>query len=829
MSKSGKKVIIIVPSDANFSDEKRPTERTPLFVKSKESISEQSKSYQRIAHYLRKFQFLFIIIFVLCCTIFFYFSFASKARVLPTLSQNNSSTSIIPGIFDNVAINLFEPFSISNPKDLGFIPFDRPEFTKPGDVLSLVKSKYSALPTNAWFENLLIGPGTSLANHVYQLPYIVDAQGVVPGIRTHPSRVSGSARGVVVLHEPENSIIMSAVEQLNNNFKVVDENQNSIGRLFLALEWFPKDYNISSEFPPEYKIQAHIARGSPYMSTMYFNSTPLILAERSLSDIPVIDGLINNTILICGEGVKNFTLPPILINRHIQLRFHAADMTWLVFFSEPVRVVCSSTLPKDEPYFEMKVLERFEQGLVRIVMVNNCTSGTNPRYCEFGKRRDETGYKNLIIEHADTYPTSEADIDVEYPIISSSNDIALEDIENTNKESYLLRYNWKPNSMRNLRDKKNVRIPSETPLLMFALPHHSKLLYPTVDSSFQYISNIGCTPTLHGSICPIKGNVWVIKDELYPVTLGNEIKGNIVDDKIKDIKNALSNDINFQVPKNYLKGAGDTYFSGKILSKLARIIVIAKADLMKNAVSEVKFQKALTHLKHATEIWLNGLARSPFLYDPAWGGIISCGCFYNSEAQDCDNTYPECPDSGNQNMNFGFSLYNDHHFHLGYLIYAAAIISNYDHDWAKQFHERVLFLIRDIANPSSSDPFFVTFRHTDWYLGFAWASGVVNLGGLPNLNGRNWESSSEAISAYEAVGLYGKVMSTVFNPLLDSERNQHINSIRVERVGRLLLSTCIRATKTYFHIQTDGKLEDTRIYPRKNVFSIISGIKITIC
>lgn len=43
-----------------------------------------------------------------------------------------------------------------------------------------------------------------------------------------------------------------------------------------------------------------------------------------------------------------------------------------------------------------------------------------------------------------------------------------------------------------------------------------------------------------------------------------------------DIRLALKTDIHYELPGNYMRGAGDTYFSGKMLSKLARIIIIAK-------------------------------------------------------------------------------------------------------------------------------------------------------------------------------------------------------------------------------------------------------------
>lgn len=49
----------------------------------------------------------------------------------------------------------------------------------------------------------------------------------------------------------------------------------------------------------------------------------------------------------------------------------------------------------------------------------------------------------------------------------------------------------------------------------------------------------------------------------------------------------------------------------------------------------------------------------------------------------------------------------------------------------------------------------------DWYLGSSWALGIPTLGGVPYMNGRNQESSSEAVNAYYAVALYGHVMAQV--------------------------------------------------------------------
>ena len=82
------------------------------------------------------------------------------------------------------------------------------------------------------------------------------------------------------------------------------------------------------------------------------------------------------------------------------------------------------------------------------------------------------------------------------------------------------------------------------------------------------------------------------------------------------------------------------------------------------------------------------------------------------------------------------------------------MVAHFDRTWGREHFEQVLLLVRNIANPSKDDPAFPRFRHKDWYQGHSWASGVIE----PETYGRNQESSSEAIAAYEAVTLYGTEM-----------------------------------------------------------------------
>jgi len=224
--------------------------------------------------------------------------------------------------------------------------------------------------------------------------------------------------------------------------------------------------------------------------------------------------------------------------------------------------------------------------------------------------------------------------------------------------------------------------------------------------------------------------------------------------------------------------------------------------------SEVQMEDAIGHLRSSTEIWINGTAETPFVYDDKWGGICSCGCLFNGDTQSCDNQYPNCPAFEDPGLDFGHAFYNDHHFHQGYHIYAASAVAFFDNEWGKKYFEHVLLLVRDIANPSPSDEFFPVYRMKDWYLGNSWAGGIARA--YPN--GRNQESSSESIAAYEAISMYGKVMSGVWEGNSDLESKAKAAVARhVKDVGRLLTSTELRSADRYWHVRQTGP--KSGIYP----------------
>lgn len=175
------------------------------------------------------------------------------------------------------------------------------------------------------------------------------------------------------------------------------------------------------------------------------------------------------------------------------------------------------------------------------------------------------------------------------------------------------------------------------------------------------------------------------------------------------------------------------------------------------------------------------------------------------------------------------------HFHYGYHIYAAAVAAQFDRNWGRVYFEKILLLIRDIANPSLNDKYFPVFRQKDWYLGNSWASGIALFGGRPYLNGRNQESSSEAIAAYEGMAMFGSVMVCIphfnlmtsscynfsltlliFSPIIaqtiqmksfgngkstsQSDNENAYTACQIFNIGRFLATTEIRSADRYWHV-----------------------------
>jgi endoglucanase Acf2 len=175
----------------------------------------------------------------------------------------------------------------------------------------------------------------------------------------------------------------------------------------------------------------------------------------------------------------------------------------------------------------------------------------------------------------------------------------------------------------------------------------------------------------------------------------------------------------------------DTYADGKKLGREADEAAIAD-----QFGSDEPAAKLRERMRIRFEAWFTARtgdgqtkAKQLFYRDADWGTIIGYPAAYGSDVE-----------------------MNDHHFHYGYFIRAAAELARRDPAWASdaKYGAMVKLLIRDIANPRRDDPELPFLRNFDPYAGHSWASGHARFG-----DGNNEESSSEAINAWYGVILWG--------------------------------------------------------------------------
>lgn len=156
----------------------------------------------------------------------------------------------------------------------------------------------------------------------------------------------------------------------------------------------------------------------------------------------------------------------------------------------------------------------------------------------------------------------------------------------------------------------------------------------------------------------------------------------------------------------------DSYADGKSLGKMAALLPIAEQLGATEAASTI-----LEAIKERLARWFTPDALPLFYYNATWGALIAAPTSHGLD----------------------HSL-NDHAFHYGYFLQAAASVAERDPAWVAEWGPMVDLLIRNTAG-ARDDPMFPFLRALDPYLGHGWASGS----GL-YARGNNLESSSEAVN-----------------------------------------------------------------------------------
>lgn len=263
--------------------------------------------------------------------------------------------------------------------------------------------------------------------------------------------------------------------------------------------------------------------------------------------------------------------------------------------------------------------------------------------------------------------------------------------------------------------------------IMGILPHQYKNM-----SGYSYLNNQATT--LRGKMKFLKGSSYktsmTYKGILpYMPSLSESDTAGIAQLK-SYVKEAANSDLFVN------ESAQETYYHGKKLNRAAQIVAAAKS-----VGDEESANKVLNKLEENLTEWFT------------YSGTHDKNYFtYLGEGVGVLLGFPTSFNAVDQ--------FNDHHFHYGYFIEAAASVGLYDKEWLNNYKDVVKQLIYDIASPyrNQSDcvadcgnayPYLRSFSP---YEGHSWASGYED-----ERTGNNQESTSEAINAWAGIILFGEV------------------------------------------------------------------------
>ncbi|GAB4407994.1 MAG: hypothetical protein OHK0039_10810 [Bacteroidia bacterium] len=171
----------------------------------------------------------------------------------------------------------------------------------------------------------------------------------------------------------------------------------------------------------------------------------------------------------------------------------------------------------------------------------------------------------------------------------------------------------------------------------------------------------------------------------------------------------------------------DSYNEGQLMNRLIQTARIA--DQMGDTTAR---DAMIQTVKARLEDWLKaepGEVAFLFYYNSNWTAMIG---------------YPA---GHGQDNNL-----NDHHFHWGYFIHAAAFLEQMQPGWAAQYGPMIDLLVRDASSPDRDDPLFPFLRNFSPYAGHCWANGFAS---FPQ--GNDQESTSESMQFHASLIHWGSV------------------------------------------------------------------------
>ena len=330
-------------------------------------------------------------------------------------------------------------------------------------------------------------------------------------------------------------------------------------------------------------------------------------------------------------------------------------------------------------------------------------------------------------------------------------------------------------------------------LLMLSLPMHRDIMSsPSSDKTLRALAYKSMDGDMHGVV----GDSWVLNE--IPISVGwYSSKG--ISDQVH--QNTVAEVLRKEVHELTKITTDSSYFYGKAVARAARMALIAEE------VGALDLLKMIRHfLIDSLTPWMDGrFDANAFLYDEKWGGLTSRNGSRNGAAD------------------FGFGLYNDHHYHLGYFCYAGAVLTKLDPKWGMTYKAHLYTMVEDYMTfhhhnhhvhlhghgqhthhhhtmVSRSRALFPRFRNFDFWVLHSWAGGLTEF-----VDGRNQESTSEAVNAYYSAALLGLAFG-------DSS---------LVNAGLTLAALEIRAARALWHIPSDSTLYEGNFVSRHRMVGVL--------
>jgi endo-1,3(4)-beta-glucanase len=182
-----------------------------------------------------------------------------------------------------------------------------------------------------------------------------------------------------------------------------------------------------------------------------------------------------------------------------------------------------------------------------------------------------------------------------------------------------------------------------------------------------------------------------------------------------------------QIKNDGLATWTDSYNEGQVMNRLIQTARIA------DQTGDIEARdKMIGTIKERLEDWLtyqSGEIAFLFYYNQNWSALLG---------------YPA---GHGQDNNI-----NDHHFHWGYFIHAAAFMEQFEPGWANQWGDFINYLVRDAASPNRNDAKFPFLRNFSPYAGHCWANGFAT---FPQ--GNDQESTSESMQFNSSLIHWGAI------------------------------------------------------------------------